>query len=164
MCLNCQTETKNKKFCSRSCSVSYNNSVKPKRQRANYCKCGVLAPPRRKYCDKCFGVECRRDYSTTTLSSLRQETGSRNSYHAIVRQHARKVLKEVGRLGVCEVCGYDTYVEACHVRDVADFPESATLVEVNSPVNLRGLCPNHHWELDNHALDSSEMSILKLPS
>lgn len=151
-CLKCGNKTKNKKFCSRSCSVSYNNSAKPKRQRTNYCKCGVLAPPRRKYCDGCFEMECRRNYAATTLESLRLEAGSRNSYHTILRTHARKVLKESGRLSKCEVCGYDKHVQACHVRDVADFPESATLVEVNSPANLRGLCPNHHWELDNGLL------------
>jgi|14BtaG_2_1085337.scaffolds.fasta_scaffold00032_46 hypothetical protein len=156
VCLKCQTETKNKKFCSRSCSVSYNNSVKPKRQRTNYCKCGVLAPRRRKYCQTCFEKECRRDYANTTLASLRLETGSRNSYHTMVRQHARRVLENDSRLGACEVCGYIKHVEACHMRDVADFDESATLAEVNAPSNLKGLCPNHHWELDHELLPPNE--------
>jgi hypothetical protein len=41
----------------------------------------------------------------------------------------------------------------CHRRDVADFPDTATVREINALSNLVGLCPTHHWEFDNGCLD-----------
>jgi predicted restriction endonuclease len=49
----------------------------------------------------------------------------------------------------CEFCGYPRHVECCHIREIADFPNEATLGEVNAVDNLVLLCPNHHWELDH---------------
>lgn len=51
------------------------------------------------------------------------------------------------------LCGYSKHVEVCHIKDVAEFPDDATLAEINSPANLYGLCPTHHWEFDNNMLD-----------
>lgn len=42
-------------FCSRSCSNSYNNTIKPKRQVEGNCKtCNKLIPSVRTYCDFCY--------------------------------------------------------------------------------------------------------------
>ena len=49
----------------------------------------------------------------------------------------------------CSVCGYSTHVEACHIRPVSDFPQDATVGEINDRSNLMYLCPNHHWEFDH---------------
>lgn len=53
----------------------------------------------------------------------------------------------------CEVCGYDKHVEVAHIVDIASFPDDATIREINSAENVRGLCPNHHWEFDNGILE-----------
>jgi len=37
-CLNCNTQTNNPKFCSRSCAATYNNKIHPKRQPIGVCK------------------------------------------------------------------------------------------------------------------------------
>lgn len=56
-CLQCGKETKNPKFCSRSCATTYNNLHRKKQK--YYCqKCGNLIGEgqkyhRRKYCDNC---------------------------------------------------------------------------------------------------------------
>ena len=54
-CLHCGEETRNPKFCNNSCAASYNNTVKPKRQKQyNVCPtCGSLHK-RKKFCsDEC---------------------------------------------------------------------------------------------------------------
>jgi hypothetical protein len=52
----------------------------------------------------------------------------------------------------CQVCGYDKHVELAHIKAVSDFPETATLGEINDPDNMLVLCRNHHWELDHGIL------------
>lgn len=48
----------------------------------------------------------------------------------------------------------------CHKRAVADFEDSAKIKEINSIENLCTLCPAHHWELDNNALDEEAKNKL----
>ena len=157
-CLKCGVETPNPKFCSKSCSVSYNNHLKPKRQKQKrFCiECGVETTGRRKYCQNCFESKWRVKYDQRTLESLRTECGSRNSYLTLVRHHSRRCAREAGKLAQCLVCGYSIYVECCHIKAVADFPIEAMLIEVNHLDNLVGLCPNHHKELDLGLLKLSD--------
>ena len=48
----------------------------------------------------------------------------------------------------CRVCGYDTYVELCHIKAIGSFDKSTMLSTINAVENLNFLCPNHHKELD----------------
>lgn len=68
------------------------------------------------------------------------------AFHAKVRGLARGAYK--GPLG-CAACGYSLHVDICHIRPVADFPDDATLREVNAPENLVALDKRCHWEFDN---------------
>jgi len=72
---------------------------------------------------------------------------SRGKFHNI-RIDARKVMKDNNVPYSCKVCGYSTYVEACHVKAIADFALEVKVEEVNSLKNLVFLCPNHHKEFD----------------
>jgi predicted HNH restriction endonuclease len=49
----------------------------------------------------------------------------------------------------CMSCGYGKHIEVCHLRQITDFPDTATVDEVNDLSNLTVLCPNCHWEFDN---------------
>ena len=63
-CLHCGTETKTK-FCSRSCSASYNNTVAPKRKAAyaNTCEtCGTLTHNKRWCKRSCRPLETYEQY------------------------------------------------------------------------------------------------------
>jgi len=51
-------------------------------------------------------------------------------------------------------CGYTKHIEVCHRRDVADFPDTALILEINDIKNLTGLCPTHHWEFDHQMLNN----------
>ena len=64
-----------------------------------------------------------------------------------IRRHARQVLRF--RKRVCANCGFDQYVETCHVKAVSSFGEDSTIAEINCPENLVFLCPNCHKLLDN---------------
>ena len=59
LCINCNQEIKGHgiKFCSRSCSVSYNNKTSPKRKPEGQCKiCKCNLTTHRTYCDKCVSI------------------------------------------------------------------------------------------------------------
>jgi predicted restriction endonuclease len=69
----------------------------------------------------------------------------------MVREDARKKLNPSSK--ECLICGYNKYVECCHIKPVQDFPETALLSEVNALTNICWLCPNHHKELDKQIMD-----------
>ena len=152
-CLNCDRTTKNPKFCSRSCSSTYNNKAQPKKKRSGICvECGTASLSDRKYCEQCWQKRIL-DYNTATLADLATACGSRNSYRSSIGVHARKTAKEHGKLEKCAVCGYSKHVECCHIKAVANFPPHAIIAVINDPKNLIGLCRNHHWELEHGLLD-----------
>lgn len=78
-------------------------------------------------------------------------TGSRGKFHNI-RVHARKVIKDAKIEKKCVKCGYNNYVEVCHIKAIADHTLDETISQINSLANLVLLCPNHHWEFDNGLL------------
>lgn len=69
------------------------------------------------------------------------------SSFALVRSRAKIITKD--RPQICEECGYDKHVEVCHIKSISSFPLDTYLSVINSPDNLRLLCPNCHWEFDN---------------
>lgn len=157
LCINCKTETKNPKYCSRSCSAKVSNKV-PKRKK-KIAKCvdcqSILNENRRKYCDPCLIV--RNNFDEQTLGEVK---GFGNSNHRsripYIRQHARKLLIESGREQKCQNCDYSTYVETCHVKAIADHDDSIIVKEINDLSNLIFLCRNCHWELDHGVLSFSQ--------
>jgi hypothetical protein len=54
---------------------------------------------------------------------------------------------------ICIICGYDKFVDVCHIKPVAAFSPQAKLREINAPENLAYLCPNHHREYDRGLLN-----------
>lgn len=67
LCINCNAETNNPKFCSRSCVAIYNNKTIPKRQPTGTCKdCDVKIPASHKRCKHCDS-QFKRDF----IASLR---------------------------------------------------------------------------------------------
>lgn len=152
ICMHCGKETQNKKFCSRSCSASYNNKLRDKKK--FFCqKCGKLIGEgekfnRRKYCD-----ECNPNYIDWTKITLKEIKEKRKYQpHVRIRELAKKAITNQKRFDKCANCGYDKHVEICHVKPINAFDESSTVAEINSLDNLVGLCPNCHWEFDNNKI------------
>ena len=137
-------------FCSQSCTARYNNSRMPKRKLKNRCK-NCDAPIRASYsfCDSCIEngkhLPGGQKLANKTIKQVIYKNGS-NKY-GVIRGHAKTVVKD--RDYVCQKCGYDLHVEACHIAEIHTFPLDAKLSEVNHTDNLLRLCCNCHWEMDN---------------
>ncbi len=128
--------TRRKVFCNRSCAAIYNNCKYPKRKRNFVTIINIY----NEYTD-CFENKTKKE----VFDSCKLWQTARN----MIRKHARKVyLKNIKNL-VCKKCGYGLHVDVCHLTPVSKFPDHAFIREINNINNLIGLCPTHHWELDN---------------
>lgn len=157
ICRNCGKQTKNPKYCSRTCAVTITNRT-PKRKRTRYpynCQsCGEPISGRRKYCKdrKCSSNYV--DWEKVTIGELR---GKRKyQIHSRVRDLSRKAYLRSSKPKECLVCGHSRYFEVCHIRSISDFPDRTLITEVNDLSNLVALCRNHHWEFDNGLLQLEE--------
>ena len=156
ICVNCQKETKNPKFCSRSCSASVSNRLSPKRKMKRKCVvCGeAVSNYRKKRCD--YHTEEYKNkkfaYVNKTLSEYHELLSVKDKHpswaNAHFRAFARSWNKDMLQLS-CAKCGYSKHVELCHIKAVSSFPLTATIGEVNARGNRIQLCPNCHWEFDN---------------
>lgn len=151
-CQNCGTETKNPKYCSKSCASTVNNRIPKRKRKIRNCRncSNILEKGRRKpICTTC-DVKTVEKWASVTLREARErysEKFSPSYAHALVRNHCHMLHSHLKTC--CKVCGYTVHVELCYIKAIASFAETATFQEINSPDNIVGLCPNHHWELDN---------------
>lgn len=160
-------------FCSQACAARTNNLGKqknpPKERTCKICNITFFRTSSHrptKFCKTCWPKyqeeSGRKYYEELTIGDYRNResvSGKHPSWvHAHIRSFARSWHAELTKLP-CEVCGYDKHIELCHVRPISSFPDSALLKEVNSRENIRVLCPNHHWELDNQPKDSTSDSV-----
>jgi hypothetical protein len=115
----------------------------------------------RRFCDICL-VDNQRDLlriqkgigypkpvgEMTKADLLLYYEGSTFKRKTAITNHARKQFDNSGRPRECQVCDYDLVTQVAHIRSVADFPDDATVEEINHSDNLVCLCPNHHYEYD----------------
>lgn len=170
-CIECDSPTGNKKFCSPSCSATYNNRLRRGEKRAPnqtrergkktyYCKncdcilrVGYSKTEASIYCDKCrYNTSVNKNYvdwSLVTKSEFRSRFSNVHQFHARMRSLARSKKQ----ITPCVVCGYDKHVDVCHIKPVAKFDDSSSIAQINDASNLVCLCPNHHWEFDNLGLE-----------
>jgi hypothetical protein len=155
-------EIKQRKFCDKSCAASYNNragkaagtrrfgTYNVKNPTCAMCRQpiprGVTNRATRTYC-----LDCAPKF----VAKMQAQTIGMVS-RRFVATHARIVT--AGRPRECVRCGFKYGVQACHIKDVADFPASAKLAEVNAPENLVLLCPNDHWMFDREGLTIEEIA------
>jgi hypothetical protein len=145
-CLECGKETDNPKFCSRSCSASYNNRKYPKRGngKPRYCKnCGKELSKesghRKIYCNQtCFQEYKRNQKIEKWLSGQWSGTIANKRLSSIIRNY---LLDKVGHK--CEKCGWNepnpiTGEPILTVSHIDGNPEN------NRPENLEVLCFNCH--------------------
>jgi len=149
-CLKCGSPTKTK-FCSRSCSASYNNRVKPKRKPEHKCiDCGKPITAKRARCREHYLIwKQEQVVKDMTLSEAIYTNHHRSSAYALVRSRARSLFKKLG-IDTCECCGYNKHVEIAHKKAVSTFEGDTLISVINSKENLMALCPNCHWEYDQN--------------
>lgn len=159
-CLNCQIETSNPKFCTRSCANSYNNKGviknKPKPRICKKCKekfYSSRSHRSRILCSTC--VAAKYDYKNMTLAEYHAKPSVLNKHPSWKNVHVRSFNRNWNKdlLSLpCQNCGYNKHVELCHIKSITSFPETTTLGEINSQDNNVQLCRNCHWEFDNGLL------------
>lgn len=150
ICVNCGSETKNPKFCSKSCAARYNNEKYPKRKKEGSCKkCQSPCAASRKFCHN-----CKNNTSILTVSDLIYKRGHRSNAFGVIRGRARNVAKKLG-MNSCKICGYNKHIEIAHLKSIASFNEDEKISVVNDKSNLVPLCPNCHWEYDNGLINLS---------
>lgn len=160
-CSLCGKETKNNKYCSRSCSSKVNNHLIPKRKTTRKCtKCdSAVKSYRHSLCETHHEeyMKNRFDYiKELTLQDYHTKKSLDNlhisSKNAHIRLLARSHFKDLTKLP-CYNCGYNKHVELCHIKPLRSFSLDSKIKEINSPNNIVQLCPNCHWEFDNGLLD-----------
>lgn len=148
-CKECNTETENPKFCSRSCSVTYNNRNRCRhRTLSKICPdCGGRKTSDAIRCHKCKVKHTIEKNMAKPISSFFRKKGHRSYRYDKIRQWAKK-LSDYWEIPKKCFCGYDLHVELCHKVPISWFKDDTPMGIVNSEENLKYLCPNHHWEYD----------------
>lgn len=138
----CNNQTENPKYCSKSCAASCNNSKFPKRSPAvkNTCTCGKNIRKEARFCTECWQAFRLNTAMKTPVGEL---LVSSNPYSRI-RTYARRIMDRYGPEKTCSVCGFDVVVEVAHVIPISEFNKDTPMGIVNDPKNLVYLCPNHH--------------------
>lgn len=149
-CPVCGTETKNPKFCSRSCSAKINNSLFPKHPRRKCLRCKIPTQSKTHYCRKCLTLNKIEMYGEKTIKEF-ASTYARHKYQNI-RNHAHRIAHAHNIKKKCPYCDYRNHTQLCHIKDISKFDKNTKLKVVNHPSNLIYLCPNHHWDLDHGLL------------
>lgn len=141
------------RFCCQSCAAKFNNRGVD-RTTTGRCKCGARKANQANQCKRCGRDESLVLALKQTLADVDlADKGYKGSQRwNTVRKLARRVIELEGRDMKCEYCDFDAHIEVCHIQPISSFKLSAPLIAVNHPSNLKLLCPNHHWLLDNGKL------------
>lgn len=94
-------------------------------------------------------IEKQIPVSTITKGFLFTNRKNWQSARSHIQKDARRVFFNNNPNPKCSICGYSNHVEVAHIKPVSEFSNETLVSEINSPINLIGLCPNHHWEFDN---------------
>jgi hypothetical protein len=172
--------TRKKKFCCLSCVSTYSNLHRPKKVLKDYkvancqscgteitwkrCPNGNFSP--KKYCDECLGERMREVWSMNEIANktkgeIKAQARNKQLWRTYFTSHSHRVYFASNVGDKCEICGYPHHVVVCHVKPIASFPDEAKVSEINSVVNLVGLCPNCHWELDHGLLEDTKKELLQ---
>ena len=150
-------DTRKKIFCDLSCAGKHSSKNRlsyRKTPKARHCpQCGAryehekTGRGHRKYCSAC--LESRKITRRKNELERIGRTPKAETTRDYICYNARNRVRRDGRTRACIICGYQKFVQTCHVRQVKDFPPEATIDEINALTNLVLLCPNHHKELDH---------------
>jgi predicted restriction endonuclease len=132
------SEIRKKSFCGSSCSASFNNSKREKKEKNKKEK--NVRPEKFSYLE---GV---------TKKEFFEKKRVYYKFRAIIRKHAQYVYEKHKGEKTCKICGYDKCIQVCHIKSVSSFNDEDLITDINSNNNLIGLCPNHHWEFDHEQI------------
>lgn len=147
----------NQKYCSKECQHQYATTTWC-RANMKTCVCGTKIKHTSEKCKSCQTGHTQ--VQKKTLGDCKQMLSVKGKHSswamAHLRGYNRSWNKELLSFG-CQVCGYKKHVELAHIKPVSSFEDEVLLTTINDPNNLLVLCPNHHWEFDNHCLELLEI-------
>lgn len=141
------SQTRQKRFCDKSCAAFFNNKKKPKQPKQ----------VKQKASKHPFRIN---SVAFKSLEKVKITSPNWTVYRVTVAKEAKRIYKLSGLPRVCAYCGYDKFVDVCHVKPVSDFPDGTLIIDVNNINNLIPLCPNHHREFDNGLITVEEIKKL----
>lgn len=152
LCKNCNNETENPSFCSKSCAATFNNRKFPKRKlfKIKCVKCHTelnrtsYKDRRRTLCESCNPMIV--DWESITYGEVRERRSFQKNSR--IRELSRNKFLKHNPNPSCHNCGYSKHVEVCHIKGISTFSTDTKISEINDLKNLVGLCPNCHWEFD----------------
>ena len=127
---------KKRKFCSSSCSASFNNKGIIRVSKA------ITKPKKERF-----------DISDLTKEEIFKRYSSYQSARSSICKHARRVYFKSEKEKKCYVCSYDKKIDIAHIKSVSSFPSDSKISEINDINNLLALCPNHHGEFDDGLIE-----------
>ena len=156
-CLNCNKETKNPKFCSKSCSASYNNKGVRRhgKSRSNCLWCGkTLSRISSIYCD----IDCYHQYFyhiRLNKWKIGIDTGVRKGN--LVASFIRRYLFEKYN-NKCQKCGWSIIHPKTNKVPLTIHHIDGDCIN-NKENNLELLCPNCHSLTDTYGALNCNNSI-----
>jgi hypothetical protein len=160
-------EVRAKKFCNSSCFGYYTNKAVVRkhksRKKIRHCRACSAEITRGKgkghYCQECLAIIKRKNrppIEDRTKGELFSSRKNWQSARGAIVKHANMVYERSNRPQCCCICGYEKHFQVAHRKAVSDFPNEATIGEINDIDNLGPLCPNHHWEQENGFIELPE--------
>jgi hypothetical protein len=100
----------------------------------------------------CYKEDLILSYGKKTKKEAMNESLQYAAKHRyeMIRQHGKRLAKiKKWYTSECETCGYNKHTELCHIKPIHTFSDDVLLCDINSKDNIKFLCRNCHWELDN---------------
>lgn len=135
-----------------------------------YCNKPILPQPyielsrtrKKKFCSVSCSAKSRAPENTKNLPVGDADSKPRSEMDRVsIRGHSRRQVRH--RPKVCQNCGYDKYIEICHIKAIKDFAPDELVSVVNHIDNLLSLCRNCHHEFDHGILSLSQIQNKSYP-
>jgi hypothetical protein len=109
------SEVRKKSFCGSSCSTTFNNRKREKKNKKN-----LVKPEKFSF------------FEGITKKEFFEKKGVYYKFRSEIRKHVQYVYEKNQGDKTCKVCGYDKHIQVCHIKSVSSFSDDALITKINS--------------------------------